>query len=248
MLPFQIKICGVTTPDDALYACQCGADAIGLNFYERSSRFVDGETAGLIAASVDHHNRQIHKSGNLEVKKIGVFVDMPVAEMVAIAWHVGLDGIQLHGDESPEIIESIRAALDATGHQCVLIRAIRSKPKNFDEEAEALELERKRVVTDVVNWIEVGIDLILLDAAVPGEYGGTGKTVDWATIPEVNGAIPLTLAGGLTPENVGNAILKSGLQSVDVASGVESAPGVKDPQKVRAFVEAARNSLDLAGQ
>jgi phosphoribosylanthranilate isomerase len=241
MLPFQIKICGVTTPEDALCACRCGADAVGLNFFKRSSRFIDGETAGEIARAVNDHNREIAGTTNPNVKKIGVFVDMPVPEMAAIAWQVGLDGIQLHGDESPTIVERIRSELGDFGHRCILIRAIRTKP--VESPNVNLDSDTRRVSADITMWIKNKIDLVLLDAAVPGEYGGTGKTVDWSCVPDCDDDVPFVLAGGLTPENVGEAIRKSGYPSVDVASGVESGPGVKDHKKVQAFVESARQSF-----
>lgn len=241
ILPFQIKICGVTTPEDALCACRCGADAVGLNFFKQSSRFIDGETAGEIARAVNDHNREFAGTMRPNVKKIGVFVDMPVPEMVAIAWHVGLDGIQLHGDEPPSIVEKIRSELGNVGHRCILIRAIRTKPgktPNLDSNS-----DMRRVSAKITIWIENKIDLVLLDAAVPGEYGGTGKTVDWSCVPDCDDEVPFVLAGGLTPENVREAIRKSGYRSVDVASGVESGPGVKDHNKVQAFVESARKSF-----
>ncbi len=243
MLPFQIKICGITTSEDAMNACRYGADAIGLNFFERSSRFVDGETAGLIASSVDEFNRQIAETPHSQVKKIGVFVDMPVPELVAIAWHVGLDGIQLHGNESPLIIRKIRSELEKLAHHCVLIRAVKSKPA--EPTGQAVEMDMQSVSAEITAWIEQKVDLILLDAAVPGQFGGTGMTVDLSKVPKIVGEVPFVLAGGLTPQNVAKAIRESGYGSVDVASGVESAPGVKDQREMKAFIDAARSAFGL---
>ena len=244
MVPFQIKICGVTTCDDARLVCSSGADAIGLNFYERSSRYVDGETAGAIATSVDEQNRKMRENGYPKVKKIGVFVDMAVADMVAIAWHVGLDGIQLHGDESPGIVGQLRDQLDQAGHDCFLVRALRTKPAGDLEGSQDSDAETKRMCGEIKQWMDQGIDIILLDAAVSGEYGGTGKTVDLAILPKLDHDLPFVLAGGLTPENVAAAIRKSGFKSVDVASGVESAPGVKSHQKIKDFVSAAQSAFE----
>lgn len=243
MLPFQIKICGVTSCEDALCACQCGADAVGLNFYERSSRFVEPETARLIARSIDDHNREIAGTTSPVVKKIGVFVDMPVAEIVSIAKHIGLDGIQLHGNESPKILPEIRSELTRLRHLCVLIRAVRLNPDSAIDGGS--NPENRLAVGNIQTWIEQGVDLILLDAAVPGEYGGTGKSLDASNLPPPDGHVPFVLAGGLTPENIELSIKKSGYRAVDVASGVESAPGLKDHLKVRSFVDTARRTFDL---
>lgn len=241
MLPFQIKICGVTDIEGAVCACQSGADAVGLNFYQPSPRFVEAETALAIANSVDDFNQEVDSQGGPKVKKIGVFVDMPVPEMASLAWHIGLDGIQLHGEESPRLVDSIREHLEQLGHHCFLIRALKSKPA--DVQVGDLDQERQRVLHEIDQWMEKEIDLVLLDAAVPGEYGGTGKVIDLSTIPPLGPDAPIVLAGGLTPRNVADAILNSGFRSVDVASGVESAPGVKDQQKVNAFVDAAQTAF-----
>lgn len=239
MLPFQIKICGVSSSADAVAACQLGADAIGLNFYERSSRFVDGETAAEIARAIDQFNREQLPAS--KVKKIGVFVDMPVPEIVAIAWHIGLDGIQLHGQERPSIVSEIRSQLERTGLECLLIRAVRcaashSTPSTPDSQPEVVDRE-------IEDWINQPVDLILLDAAVAGEFGGTGTAINLDQIAHLDRDLPIVLAGGLDPTNVARAIRESGFQSVDVASGVESAPGTKDHERIKAFIDAAKSEL-----
>lgn len=241
MLPFQIKICGVTNVDDTSWACECGADAVGLNFYQKSKRFVDFDQAFAIAAAIDRYNKG-RKSGTAAVKKVGVFVEMPVADLLETSLNLRLDGIQLHGDEEPGVVNAIRSGLSENGQRCFLIRAIRSLPKDLASAAET-EHETERLSTEIERWVSVGIDVVLLDAAMPGEYGGTGKVVDIANISRIKSDVPLVLAGGLNPSNVAAAIEESGLAAVDVASGVELAPGFKDPEKVKAFVHCASRSF-----
>jgi phosphoribosylanthranilate isomerase len=253
MLPFEIKICGVTNLDDARSVCRSGADAMGLNFFERSPRFLDEQTADVVVKAIDSHNAQVEQSGadiapvqgqiaGVCVKKIGVFVNATVPRMVETAKKLRLDAIQLHGDESPSIVTVIRTALENDAVSCLLIRALRTNPASLD--ANRSSNETVRVANEIMDWTQAGIDAILLDAAMPGEFGGTGKVVDWTSIPELNCQVPLVLAGGLDPGNVRRGISVSGVQSVDVASGVESEPGIKDPEKIQAFVDAARSELD----
>ena len=96
---------------------------------------------------------------------------------------------------------------------------------------------------EIRAWSEAGCHAVLLDAAIPGEYGGTGETVDWASVASLDSQLPIILAGGLRPENVVRAISEAKVQAVDVASGVEIRPGVKDAAKVAAFVHSARSAL-----
>lgn len=245
MLPFQIKICGVTNVDDTYWACKCGADAVGLNFYPKSKRFIDSDRASVIVAAIDCHNQEQDGDTGGEtagVKKVGVFVEMPVAELMETAHRHGLDGIQLHGDEEPAVAKEIRSELSKNGQHCFLIRAIRSLPKELSVEQESKQ-ETARLSAEIANWTKVGVDFVLLDAAMPGEYGGTGKVIDIANISNLTSEIPLVLAGGLTPANVAKAIQESGLSAVDVASGVESSAGRKDRDKVKEFIQLAMKSF-----
>lgn len=249
MLPFQIKICGLTNVEDAGWACCCGADAIGLNFYPKSKRFVDSGQAKAIVAEIDRFNQRqsVEASGQKrEVSKVGVFVEMPVIELLETAKRHNLDGIQLHGDEDPSVAEEIRSGLSKNGQSSFLVRAIRSLPKDLASARESRH-EKARLSAEIASWVEVGVDVVLLDAAMPGEYGGTGKVIDIANIPELKSKVPLVLAGGLTPANVVSAIEASGLSAVDVASGVESAPGLKDRRKVEEFVHLAKKSFQGIG-
>lgn len=245
MLPFQIKICGLTNVDDTRWACQCGADAIGLNFYSKSKRFVDSDRATAIADEIDRFNHRQEGETNvrkIRVLKVGVFVEMPVIDLLEIADRHSLDGIQLHGDEEPSVVQEIRSGLSKNGQHCFLIRAIRSLPKELSVEQESKQ-ETARLSAEIANWTKVGADFVLLDAAMPGEYGGTGKVIDIANISDLTSEIPLVLAGGLTPANVAKAIQESGLSAVDVASGVESSAGRKDRDKVKEFIQLAMISF-----
>ena len=153
-----------------------------------------------------------------------------------------MDGIQLHGDEEPSFVKKIRSGLSQNGQHCFLIRAIRSLPKELSVEQESKQ-ETARLSAEIANWTKVGVDFVLLDAAMPGEYGGTGKVIDIANISNLTSEIPLVLAGGLTPANVAKAIQESGLSAVDVASGVESSAGRKDRDKVKEFIQLAMKSF-----
>lgn len=198
-----VKICGITTPDDAALAASAGADAIGLNFWHGSKRVVSVAQARRIIDAVPPF-----------VWVVGVFVNAEVAEVQAIARAVGLHGVQLHGDESPR--EALRIGL-------FTIKALRVKDAS-------VEAEVRRYGK---------VDALLLDAAQSG-YGGGGMTFDWRLARRIAKERPMLLAGGLDPTNVGRAVKEVRPLGVDVASGVERAPGIKDERKVRAFIRAAR--------
>jgi phosphoribosylanthranilate isomerase len=207
---FLIKICGVTAAEDAAAAAAAGADAIGVNFWPGSKRFVGSvEAARRVLAAVP-----------AGVLRVGVFVNAPPAEVERTMAELGLDRAQLHGDE--------RAADFATLPPAALIRAVRVR----DEES----------VAAAVSW---RAGLWLYDAHVVG-FGGGGQTAPWDLIARA-AARPFLLAGGLTPENVAQAIAVTRPDGVDVASGVEVAgassppgPPRKDAGKMAAFVRAAR--------
>ncbi len=212
---FQIKICGITSVEDALVVARAGADAIGLNFYARSPRCVTATAVGEIVRALP-----------AGISKVGLFVDTPAGDMCRLFDHLQLDLIQLHGDQPPEFLPQL-------GHRPVM-RAFRVGPDGL--RSVAAYLDRCR---------ELGKDLamVLVDSLVVGEYGGTGTVADWSVAQAYGaetGRPPLVLAGGLTPENVAAAIRTVGPAAVDVASGVESRPGRKDPAQVEAFVQAAR--------
>jgi phosphoribosylanthranilate isomerase len=197
-----VKICGVTSASDAEVASAAGADAIGINFWPGSKRYIGSlERARAVAAAAAATGRTV----------VGVFVNAAADEIARALEFVHL--VQLHGDETPAF-----AARFAGRY----VRAVR-----VSGEASLAELS-----AFTCPWY-------LLDAAVPG-YGGQGRPFDWSLARRAAAAHKIVLAGGLTPENVAEAVHAVGPYGVDVASGVESAPGRKDAARVRAFVQAAR--------
>lgn len=214
----KIKICGVTLADDAAaVAAIPGVDYIGLNFWPKSKRYLDPERAPLVAG-VARGNDQ---DGTL-VKLVGVFVDARHDDIVAIANQIQLDAIQLHGDESPAFVAHLANALQRPVWRAVGVAG--------EDDLEGLAV--------------IPSDTIVLDAPSAGR-GGSGMTFDWALAAAARQKYPgrrFVLAGGLTPENVGAAIAACQPWCVDVASGVETAPGVKDAAKVAAFVAAVKGA------
>jgi len=199
----EVKICGLTTVDDALRCIEMGADAIGLNFWPGSPRCVDAARA-----------REIVEAAGDRAAMVGVFVDFTLDQVREILRETGLRWAQLHGDEPPELV----AALLPNAYKAIGVK-----------DSSAIEVARSYPG-----------EHLLLDASVPGMPGGTGRTFDWDIASVVAEERKLTLAGGLTPDNVAEAVRVVQPFRVDVASGVESAPGLKDPGLVRRFIEAAR--------
>jgi indole-3-glycerol phosphate synthase/phosphoribosylanthranilate isomerase len=203
-----VKICGITSKDDAAMAVAAGADAIGFVFWPKSPRAVDAATARDIASTLPPF-----------ILRVGVFVDTPPGEIRRIADEVGLDMVQLHGNESVDAVaQAPRRA----------VKAVRVGPDFRPEDA--LQYDGTAAA-------------LLLDTRVDGDAspGGTGRTFDWSLVrPVREGTSFMILAGGLSPDNVAEAIAAVRPDAVDVSSGVESAPGKKDPAKVRAFVDAVR--------
>lgn len=242
---FQIKICGITTPNDARVVCNAGADAIGLNFFSGSSRYVNLDKAIEISRAVEDFNLKLESSPNqsrtCRVLKIGVFVNAAYVEILKSIVHCGLDAVQLHGTESVEFASLLRELLKTQLRDCRVLKAIRVESTSQPIESNDLNVNRVETLqTEIDAWVDSGADGILIDAAAPGMFGGSGETIDWSVVPRLNSSVPITLAGGLNPDNVAEAIRISGVASVDVASGVESSPGVKDEALVRRFVGACR--------
>lgn len=203
----HVKICGVTTIEDALLAADLGASAIGLNFVTGSPRRIDAARARAIAQAV-------HDAKGKGILVVGVVADMPLDAMRALVRETGLDCLQLHSDEPPEVLEPLLP--------------------------HAYKAVRIASAEDVARASAYPGDYLLVDAKVEGALGGTGATFDWSLVRELARTRKLTLAGGLTPDNVARAVRELEPYCVDVASGVERSPGVKDEGKMRAFVEAAR--------
>lgn len=211
---FRVKICGVTTPADAELAARLGADALGLNFYPRSPRCLS-----------DAQARAILNVLPASVEALGLFVNEPLHHVEREAARLGLRAVQLHGVHT----EAVPAA------------PLRFVPAFSVRDAASLDaitayLERLRAVGAVPA-------AVLVDAHVPGSHGGTGQTAPWHLLADFDPGVPLILAGGLTPENVAAAIRTVRPAGVDVASGVESTPGVKDAEKLRRFIAEALAAL-----
>jgi len=217
-----IKICGITRVEDAQIVQAARASAIGLNFYKASKRFVSVEQAALIANSVRENKGD---GGPLDI--VGVFVNSSISEVAEIASKVSLTAVQFHGDESVADIAEFHRRVPST----LILRAMRVSVDRLDECLRALDSLCR----------EVPLAACLLDAFVPGEFGGTGMTLSpevvYAYLAEARPR--LILAGGLTADNVAGILQVSHPWGVDTASGVELAPGVKDADKVRAFVDGA---------
>ena len=217
---FRIKICGITNVDDAMTAVQAGADAVGLNFYPASPRFITRSIG-----------RQISDVLQREIVKVGVFVNAEAKEVCETVDELHLDLIQLHGDETPEFIAQL-------GNRPVM-RAFRLGPEGLQPIYAYLE---------ACKQLECVPKLVMVDAFSKGVYGGSGETVDWSICgqyPCNEGFPPLVLAGGLTQSNVAQAIDQVRPAAVDTASGVESSPGRKDPAAVLAFINAARKAFGM---
>ncbi|WP_342376020.1 phosphoribosylanthranilate isomerase [Myxococcus stipitatus] len=204
----RVKVCGVTRLEDARAAWEAGADALGLNFYPRSPRYVTLETARALA-------RTRPPLGAV----IGVFVNASPDDIRAAVKECGLTAVQLHGDEPPEA---------CSGYGVPVIKALR--------------VQGAEDVTRARAYLGVGdVAGLLLDGAAPG-YGGGGVGFDWSLVAGLSGSgVPVLVAGGLKPSNVAEAVRATRPYGVDVASGVESAPGIKDMDAVRAFVRAAKS-------
>jgi phosphoribosylanthranilate isomerase len=211
----RVKICGLTCIDDVLACAEAGVEWIGLNFHPSSPRFIEPAQAAAIVAALPPL-----------VRAVGVFVDRPASEVARLADQLGLSIVQLHGQEPPEDLVTL-------GHLQV-VRAFRLRTA-ADWSGVSAYLARAR---------DLGRPpyAVLIDAYVAGQSGGTGATVESAVLECIPPLPRLVLAGGLTPENVAAKVTLVRPWMVDVASGVESAPGRKDPAKVAAFVKAAKNA------
>ena len=203
MRRIRTKICGITTPEDALYAAYAGADALGLVFYPQSPRAIDIIKAQKITAALPPF-----------VSVVALFVNESAQNIRRILAEVPIHLIQFHGDED-----------DAFCRQ-------------FDRPY--IKAIRVQTASDIQNAAHrfPNAQALLFDAYHPSEYGGTGHCFDWTLLAEYSGK-PWVLAGGLTPENVGEAVRITGAESVDVSGGVEASKGKKDAAKVAAFIREA---------
>jgi len=201
-LLMRVKICGITKPEQGQAIAQKGATALGFVCVPASPRYVTPNQIGLIVDSL-----------TISVDTIGVFANACVEDICATVAQARLNAIQLHGNESPEFCSQLRQCLP----EIELIKALRVKT------LEDLELADRYVSC---------VDTLLLDAYHPQMLGGTGKTLDWEKLAEFNPPLPWFLAGGLTPENIGEALKRLHPDGIDLSSGVERSPGDKDLDQV----------------
>jgi phosphoribosylanthranilate isomerase len=216
-----IKICGTTNLEDALIAVEAGADAIGFVFYEKSPRNIDAGAARTIVAKLPQ-----------SVEKVGVFVDVDSDTIRSTVAHAGLTAVQLHGKVSRDSVwNDPRTALESAG----VSKLIPMIPGNALKDGGSFMSQRVHEQTFAV----------LLDAEINGTSGGTGAPFDWEATRNIVRALslrlPVIVAGGLTSSNVASAMKIFQPFGLDVVSGVETSPGKKDPDKVRAFIKAVRD-------
>jgi phosphoribosylanthranilate isomerase len=201
-----VKFCGITRQADAWLAADVGAAAVGFVFWRGSPRAVTPDEV-----------KEIVRTLPAFMRKVGVFVNAPVAEIEAITAHTGIDVVQLHGEESPGCLPASPARI---------VKAVGRDGEDLLEQARA--------------W-PAGV-LLLVDAIHGERRGGTGRHADWPAAAALQRERPIMLAGGLTPECVGEAVTLVRPYAVDVASGVEMRPGVKDPERMRAFQRAVEQA------
>jgi len=215
MSDVAVKICGLTGPQDVVAAADAGARYVGFVFFPKSPRNVSVQQAKALAAEVP-----------FGVAKVALTVNADDALLDEITQNVAIDILQLHGSESVERVAQIKARTGLPVMKAIGI-------------SDAEDLQK------IVDYGRVA-DMLLVDAKPPKNAdlpGGNGLAFDWRLLAGRKWAVPWMLAGGLTPDNVQQAIQLTGARQVDVSSGVESAPGVKDPAKVAAFVSAAQDIL-----
>ena len=210
--PLKIKVCGLTTLDDVRACTEAGVDWVGLNFHRGSVRYVD------LAKAVE-----LRSALKDQAEVVGLFVDRSPAEVMAIAHSVGLDLIQLHGSEPPEQLQHFAGLR--------VIKAFRV--------ADVASIEAIHTYLRAADWLGSPPYAILVDAYVAGVAGGTGVTIGDDLLSLIPYHPRVILAGGLTPENVAERLSRLTPWMIDVASGVESTPGVKCRERIKAFVNAA---------
>lgn len=206
----KVKICGLTRPEDATHAARAGADYLGLVFFPPSPRAIDPRDAGAIVAGIPSH-----------VCKVALLVDPDDALIDTVA-QLPVDMLQLHGHESPDRVEAIKSRTGLPVMKAIGVR-------------EAGDLAGIQTYADVA-------DQLLIDAKPPKgatRPGGNAIAFDWRLLTGLGWPLPWMLAGGLSAETVAEAVRITGAHQLDISSGVERAPGIKDPDKVSMFIEAA---------
>ncbi len=213
----KVKICGIRTFEDAMMVVEAGVDIIGFNFYPGSPRYISpGDCMRLVVRLETALRDEMSR-----VTMMGVFVNSERDNIYAIFRDCHMDMIQLSGDEPPEVLEHL-------GERSFKVL----RPTSLAGFLEEVDRYPRRTMAPA--W--------MIDTFRPGQYGGTGQPVDWELAYQIARQTPILLAGGLKPHNVAEAIQRVQPWGVDVASGVESAPGKKDPTMVRDFIQAARSA------
>lgn len=197
----RVKICGITQTDQAIAIAGHGATHLGFICVPQSPRYINRDDLATITAAI--------REANLAIASVGVFADAPLSDICAVARQAHLSHIQLHGHESLDQCQQLQAALP----DIAIIKAIRVR-----SEADLAQAETYAPL----------VDALLLDAYHPQQLGGTGLTLDWQALIAFQPACPWLLAGGLTPENVGNALSTLSPDGIDLSSGLEHRPGLKD--------------------
>lgn len=210
-----VKICGITNAEDAFAAIEAGADMLGFNFYKRSPRYIEPVAAREIISTIRLGTK------NSAVSMIGVFVDESIYEVARIAEEIDLDGLQLHGNESTAYCQNLKGL----SPQRFLIKAFSAVAASLDK------------------FREYPAEALMVDGHDPALKGGTGKLADWSTAKNLAQQSPrLFLAGGLSPENVADAIAVVQPYAVDACSSLEVSPGKKSAKRMKEFVDAVRAS------
>jgi phosphoribosylanthranilate isomerase len=199
----RVKICGITKPEQGQVIAHLGATALGFICVPTSPRYITATQIQAIVSQIPQH-----------LERIGVFANTTCAEILQVVITGELTGVQLHGDESPEFCTQLRQAL----------------PSNV-EIIKALRVRNSQALAQANLYVNC-IDTLLLDAYHPQMLGGTGQTLDWITLQQFYPTCPWLLAGGLTPENIHEALNQLKPNGIDLSSGVERAPGDKDLTKV----------------
>lgn len=206
----RVKICGITKPEQAQAIAKLGATCLGFICVEASPRYLKPDQIRVISDQLE-----------VPVNFIGVFADATIEEIAQIVAEAGLTGVQLHGSESPQFCGKLRQLLP----RVEIIKALRVKtPESLNQ------------VSAYLGCVET----LLLDAYHPQKLGGTGKTLDWATLKQFRPSCPWLLAGGLRPDNVIEALRELQPDGIDLSSGVERIPGDKDLDKVALLFEKLR--------
>jgi phosphoribosylanthranilate isomerase len=204
----RIKICGITQIQQGQEIAALGATTLGFICVKLSPRYVTPEQIKIIIQNLP-----------AEIEKIGIFADHQPAEIASVVATANLTGVQLHGAESPNFCAQLRQIISS---DIELIKAFRIKTAESLNDTEAY-----------INYV----DTLLLDAYHPQMLGGTGKTIDWQDLQQFNPTLPWMLAGGLTPDNVSDALSRLQPDGIDLSSGVERSPGDKDMFKVAQLFE-----------